>query len=203
MNTLQSDQVPGDEKQSGDTRTKVAWEKARKFLPLAIFIIAAFIFAKFFNVESFKAFLDQHEKFGLVICLFAYPLLGITIIPTDPLTLLVLAWKGSVAAVIMATIGNTLSAILEFYLGQSLGDLADFEKKKSKLPFHLDRLPVNSPLFLILARMLPGFGSKFTSIAAGIYQIPMFTYLWTTIIANLVGAILLVSGGYGLLKLFQ
>jgi uncharacterized membrane protein YdjX (TVP38/TMEM64 family) len=203
MNILESNQSPRDQKQEDGPQVQSTWEKIRKYVPLVIFILAAFLFAKSFNVDSFKEFLDQHETIGLVICLFGYPLLGVTVIPTDPLTILVLAWKGPVAAVIMATIGNTLSAMVEFYLGQSLGDLADFEKRKTGLPLHLDRLPVNSPLFLILARMVPGFGAKFTSIAAGIYQIPMFTYLWTTIVANLVGAILLVSGGYGLLKLFQ
>jgi len=49
---------------------------------------------------------------------------------------------------------------------------------------------MNSPLFLLLARMLPGFGSKFVSVAGGAFKVPFITYLWTTVAANLVGAAL-------------
>ncbi len=196
-NTGLSDQAP-----RGDARGKSAWEKARTYLPLAVFIVGAFIFAKHFNAASFQAFLERYERFGSVLCLFAYVLLGVTPIPSEPVALLVIAWKGPVVAVILAVTGNTLSAIVEYYIGHSVGDLAEFEKRKAKLPLHLDRLPMTSPAFLILARMLPGYGSKFTSIAAGVYRVPMSTYLWTAVVANLLGAVVLVSGGYGLIKLF-
>lgn len=49
--------------------------------------------------------------------------------------------------------------------------------------------------------MLTSYGSKFVSIAAGMYQVPFPTYLWTTLIANLMGAVVTVAGGYGLIKL--
>jgi uncharacterized membrane protein YdjX (TVP38/TMEM64 family) len=81
--------------------------------------------------------------------------------------------------------------------------MTDFEKKKAKLPFSLGRLPVDSPVFLLLARMLPGFGTKFVSLAGGLYQVPMITYLWTTTVSNLIGAVFFVLGGYGLIKLFH
>ncbi len=191
-----------DTAQSDRSRAASARKKAGKYLPLALFIMGAFIFAKYFNATSLKDFLEGHAKLGLAACLFAYILLGITLFPSDPITLLVLAWKGPGAAILLATIGNTLAATLEFYIGYSLGDLADFEKRKAKLPFHLGQLPITSPGFLIFTRMLPGFGPKFTSVAAGVYQVPLFTTIWTAMLANLLGAILMVSGGYGLLKLF-
>jgi uncharacterized membrane protein YdjX (TVP38/TMEM64 family) len=103
----------------------------------------------------------------------------------------------------LAAVGNTLASIVEFYVGRSIGDLGNFEKQREKLPFHLGRLPVNSPVFLIFARMLTSYGSKFVSIAAGVYQVPFSTYLWTTMVSNLMGAVVAVAGGYGLLKLFQ
>jgi uncharacterized membrane protein YdjX (TVP38/TMEM64 family) len=128
-------------------------------------------------------------------------LLGVTPIPTEPITLLVLAWKGPLIAIILATVGNTAASYVEFCIGGTIGDLADFEKKKEKLPFHLSKLPINSPVFLLCARMLPGYGGKFVSIASGVYRVPMFTYFWTTFVANLIGAIVIVFGGYGLITL--
>ena len=185
-----------------DVKTKNALENAGKYLPIAIFILAAFILAKYINIASLKILLENNERLGYLICLIAFILLDISIIPSDPVTLLVIAWKGPLAAIILSTIGDTISGIVEYYIGDRISNIADFEKKKAKLPFHLDRLPMNSPLFLILARMLPGFGPKFVSLAGGIYEVPMTTYLWTALVANLLGAIVTVSGGYGLIKLF-
>lgn len=186
-----------------NTAWKNAWDKAGKYIPLALFIVAAFILVKYINTALLKEFLDQHEKLGFLACLSAYVLLGVTVIPSDPITLLVITWKGPLAAILLAAMGNTLSSIVEFYVGRSIGDLADFEKQKEKLPFHLGQLPVNSPVFLIFARMLTSYGSKFVSIAAGVYQVPLSTYLWTTLVANLIGSVLTVVGGYGLIKLFK
>lgn len=126
------------------TSWKNVWDKAGKYIPLALFIVAALILVRYVNTASLKNFLDQHERLGYIACVFAYVLLGATVIPSDPITLLVITWKGPVVAILLAAIGNTLSSIVEFYVGRSLGDLADFEKQKEKLPFHLGRLPVNS-----------------------------------------------------------
>ncbi|MEN6436747.1 MAG: hypothetical protein ABFD58_13125 [Anaerolineaceae bacterium] len=51
--------------------------------------------------------------------------------------------------------------------------------------------------------MLPGFGPKFVSVVSGVYQVPMGTYLWTTVVANLLGAATIVLGGTGLLALIR
>jgi uncharacterized membrane protein YdjX (TVP38/TMEM64 family) len=179
------------------------WIKLLKYAPLVIIVVGAIILALNFNISQLNYLLEKYERFGICICLFAYIFLGITVIPSEPVSILVLAWKGPVVAILLATIGNTLAAIVEFFIGGGIGDLTDFEKKKEKLPFHLGKLPINSPAFLLLARMLPGFGPKFVSIASGIYQVPMITYLWTTIVANMIGAAAIVLGGSGLLKLIR
>lgn len=178
-------------------------EKLYKIIPIMIFVIFAVIFAFTFDINVLKEFLEKNEKLGLIICLFIYILLGVTLIPAEPVTLLILAWKGPLVAIIMATLGNTLTGTLEFAVGGNIGDLANFEAKKEKLPFHLGRLPIDSPAFLLLARMLPGFGSKFVSVASGVYQVPIRTFLWTTFVANLIGAAFIAFSGYGLINLFR
>ncbi len=179
------------------------WGKILKYVPLAIIVIGALLLAFNFDVSELDALLKKYAKFGILICLFAYVFLGITVIPSEPVSILVLAWKGPVVAILLATVGNTLAAIIEFYIGGGIGDLTDFEQKKGKLPFNLGKLPVNSPVFLLLARMLPGFGPKFVSVVSGVYQVPMGTYLWTTVVANLLGAATIVLGGTGLLALIR
>jgi uncharacterized membrane protein YdjX (TVP38/TMEM64 family) len=186
-----------------DTRVRNSQGQPGKYWLAALFVVVAIIFALTFRLAALTAFLENYSTFGLVACLFAYVLLSVTPIPSEPVTVLVLAWKGPTAAIIVATLGNTLAAMMEFYIGQSLGDMADFEEKKEKLPFHLGRLPIDSPVFLLLARMLPGFGPKFVSLAGGLYQVPMITYLWTATVSNLIGAVFFVLGSYGLIKLFH
>ncbi len=168
-----------------------------------IFVMLAVIFALTFDIHALEEFLQKNEKPGLIICLFVYVLLGVTFIPSEPVTLLILAWKGPWIAILMATLGNTLSGTVEFAVGGNIGDLANFEAKKEKLPFHLGQFPIDSPAFLLLARMLPGFGSKFVSIASGVYQVPIVTFLWTMMVANLAGAAVIAFGGYGLINLFR
>ncbi len=179
------------------------WEKGRKYIVLALFVIVAIVFASVYDAAALKALLERYDKYALVICLLVYLLLSVTPIPTEPVALLVLAWRGPLAAILMATLGNTLAALIEYYIGGSIGDLTDFEKKKEKLPFHLGRLPIKSPLFQICARMLPGFGPKFVSVAGGMYQVPLITYLWTATLANLIGAAVMVGGAYGVFHLFR
>ncbi len=170
------------------------------YILLALFIVVVLIAARHFDISYVLNFLQKYEQFGIVGFLLAYVILGVTPIPTEPVGLLFLAWKGPVPAILLATVGNTLAAIVEYYIGGSVGGLTNFEQKKEKLPFHLGRLPINSPAFLILGRMLPGFGPKFVSIACGVYKVPMFTYLWTALVAHFVGATILMLGGYEVIK---
>ena len=197
MNILQGNNAPTE------NAWKNAWEKARKYIPLALFVVAAFLLARYITLASLREFLEKNEELGLIVCLFAYVVLGVSLLPSEPVTLLVLTWIGPVAAVILSTFGNTLTAVVDFYIGKSVSDFADFEKMKAKLPFHLGRLPMNSPITLIVVRFLPGYGSKFISIAGGVYRVSMFTYLWTALVANLIGAIVIVIGGYGLINVFK
>jgi len=197
MNILQGNNAPTE------NAWKNAWEKARKYIPLALFVVAAFLLARYITLASLREFLEKNEELGLIVCLFAYVVLGVSLLPSEPVTLLVLTWIGPVAAVILSTFGNTLTAVVDFYIGKSVSDFADFEKMKAKLPFHLGRLPMNSPITLIVVRFLPGYGSKFISIAGGVYRVSMVTYIWTALVANLIGAIVIVTGGYGLIKVFK
>lgn len=183
--------------------SKNTWEKRGRYLAALLLSMGAALFAFSFDVGNLAIFLREHEKVGIVICLVVYVLLGLTFIPSEPVTLLVLAWEGPLLAILLATLGNTLAAIVEYFLGDGLKDLTDFEKKKAKLPLHLGQLPINSPVFLLFARMLPGYGSKVISIACGVYHVPMITFVWTAVVSNLAGAALVVLGGTGLIHLIK
>ncbi len=96
-----------------------------------------------------------------------------------------------------------LAAMVEYYIGLHVGTATDFEKNRQKLPFGLGKFPVESPIFLILGRMLPGAGPKLVSLLAGVYHVPLFKFIWTALIPTAIGAAIFAFGGFGIFKLFK
>jgi uncharacterized membrane protein YdjX (TVP38/TMEM64 family) len=168
---------------------------------ILLFIAGIGYVASHYNFSAIKTFIQQYEQYIILISLALYAVLGATPIPSEPLTVFIASFEGPLLALILATFGNTLAALVEFYIGGSIGELSDFEKRKKQLPFHMGDLPIDSPILLLLGRMLPGFGPKFISIICGVYKVPLFTYLWTTVVSNLLGAAIIAYGGYSLINL--
>jgi uncharacterized membrane protein YdjX (TVP38/TMEM64 family) len=48
--------------------------------------------------------------------------------------------------------------------------------------------------------MIPGYGSKVISLIAGAEKINLKTYLWTSVVSGIFGAIVLSYGGVEILK---
>lgn len=156
-----------------------------------------------FDFEKIKAFISQAGVWGLVISVFVYAALGTTFIPSEPLTLLLGAMFGPWIAMFTSWIGNTLAAVVEYYIGRRLGSAANFMERKEKLPFGLGKLPVDSPWFLIGGRAIPLYGAKAISVVAGVYHVPLYRYIWTTAVTILIGSLMFSFGGFGLGRLFQ
>ncbi len=169
---------------------------------VVLFFIASVSYvASCYKFSNIKTFIQQYEQYIILISLALYAVLGATPIPSELLTVFIASFEGPLLALILATFGNTLAALVEFYIGGSIGELSDFEKRKKQLPFHMGDLPIDSPILLLLGRMLPSFGPKFIRIICGIYKVPLFTYLWTTVVSNLMGAAIIAYGGYSLIKM--
>jgi len=187
------------DKTDGKKKKKI-WEKIRRYLPAVLVIIAVIFLAKYIDIGELRKFLDQNERLGFFVCYLAYVVLGVACLSPDPITIMVIAWKGPVPAIILKVLGDTTLSLIDYYFGTSISDVADLEKQKSKLPFNLGKLPVDSPKFMLLVRLVPGIGGKFASVGAGAYRVPMKTYLWTTVVINLLGAIFLCFGGYQVIQ---
>jgi uncharacterized membrane protein YdjX (TVP38/TMEM64 family) len=171
------------------------------FTSLAFMAVIGVIVA--FDFEKIKTFISQTGIWGLVISVFVYAALGVTFIPSEPLTLLIGAMFGPWTAMIVSWIGNTLAAVVEYYIGQRIGSAANFLEKKEKLPFGLGKLPVDSAWFLIGGRAIPLYGAKAISVVAGVYHVPLYRYLWTTAVTIFFGSLMFSFGGFGLAKLFN
>lgn len=168
---------------------------------LLVFSLAAMIAAGYFVVTDFeriKIIIDQAGIWGVFISIAVYAILGVTLVPSEPLTILIGALYGPLIATLVAGVGNTLAALVEYFVGKRIGQATNFLEQKEKLPFGLGKLRVDSPLFLIGARMIPGYGPKVVSVLAGVYHISILTYLWTTAIPAFLGAAIFAFGGSGL-----
>lgn len=179
-------------------------QNVKSIIVLVITLIVIFSVVAFFSRElaQVSQFIRTTGWWGRIVSVLIFGLFGATPIPSEPVTVLITSIFGPISAAVITSLGNLLAAVVEFYIGTKVGNVADFNKLRAKLPFGLNKLPVDSPVFLIVARMLPGYGPKFISIISGIYKVPLKRYLWTTAVATSVGALVVAFGGYGLLSLF-
>jgi uncharacterized membrane protein YdjX (TVP38/TMEM64 family) len=168
---------------------------------LIVILIIILILSR--NMDGIRAFLLSSGKVGLVISVGLYGLLGASPIPSEPLTVLLSALYGPFYITIVATLGNLLSALVEYYIGRKIGDISDFERRRQKLPFGLGKIPADSVIFLIVARFLPGYGAKFISVFSGVYHVSLWRYTWTTVLSTFIGAVVVAYGGFGILNLFK
>lgn len=170
-------------------------------LTVGLSIYASYIVAK--DEEAIKTFLASLGIWAPLVTILIYGILSLTPIPSDPLTLLSGALFGPTQGIFISWMGNNFAALVEYYLGKGVAIISDFEKKKKDLPWGLDKLPANSPWFLIGGRFVPGFGSKIVSVFAGVYNVGVWRYIWTAAASNIVGSALYAWGGAGLVNFFK
>ena len=166
-------------------------------LSFAIPILLIVFFAKDF--KHIESFISSTGIAGPIISILLMGLLSATPIPTDPIVILNGALFGPAIGILVSWMGNNIAAVIEYFIGRGISTVADFEKQKHNLPFGLGKFPANSPWFLICGRFIPQFGGKLVSIAGGVYHVKFSRYLWTALLSNLLGSILLAYGGHFLL----
>ena len=166
------------------------------FLAVGVFIMVNF------DLLDAQNYIRANRGQAALISIVIYFLLGFTFIPASPLTLFLAVFMGPWVTVLVATIGNTLAALLEYQIGRTAGDIFNFESKMQKLPLGLGDLPITSPYLLMAGRLLP-LGKRGFSIVCGAYQVPMGKYLWTTVLMYIINASFIAFTGAGLLRLFQ
>jgi uncharacterized membrane protein YdjX (TVP38/TMEM64 family) len=176
--------------------------KAIQFGLVALFLGVGVFIMVYFDLSDAKVFIRAHRGQAVLISIVVYFLLGFTFIPTSPLTLFLAVFMGPWETVLVATLGNTIAALIEYQIGNTLGDIFDFEENVQNLPLGLGKLPMTSPHLLLAGRLLP-IGKRGFSIVCGAYQVPLGKYLWTTVLMYIINASLIAFTSAGLLRFFQ
>lgn len=169
-----------------------------RLLVVSTFIIAVIVFFVLEDMPAIRAFIRDNGMIGLAAAVLVYAVLGATLVPSEPLTILVGAIFGPLVATLVATLGNLLAALVEYYIGRRIRDASSLAERMHKLPFGLGKMPVHSPAFLILGRMVPGAGPKLVSLLGGLYHVPLGRYIWTAAIPTALGAAIFAFGGWGI-----
>jgi uncharacterized membrane protein YdjX (TVP38/TMEM64 family) len=190
-------EITGDDQKNSSQRqpwTKIVW--------VIISLVIIIIFTHSFDMEKMKTLLQKDPLLSRIIGLAVYFLTSFTFIPSSPITIFLAMLNGPVSAIAIATLGNTLAALVQYHIGTTLTEIKSIEEKQGKLPPFLQHLPMNSPFFLLIGRLLPG-GIRGMSIICGYHHVHFFTFLWTTTTMNIVSAAFLALGGTSLLELLQ
>ena len=175
-------------------------ENMLKLSLLAVLLLSGAVFSLNIGMTDIQAFIQENQSQAILISLVIYVLFGFTFLPSIPLTLFIAVLIGPLQAAIVAALGNTIAAFFEYQIGKTVGDVVDFEEKRSKLPFGLGKLPVKSPYFMLAARSIPAAPRAF-SMVCGAYEVPMGVYLWTTSLTYFISSAILAYGGEKLIDL--
>ncbi len=186
-----------------NTEERVTHKKLITVLEIILIAVALFVAYKYASTEiaAIKKFIVDSGPYGIVVSIFLFGMLGATPVPAEPFTILLATLFGPFWAMIATSIGTLLSALVEYFISSRIGHVANFEAWKQRLPFGLGKAPIDSPAFLIGARVVPGYGSKFVSLVSGFYKVPIVRYTWTTFIATLLGAAITAYGGFKIVDL--
>lgn len=120
-----------------------------------LFVIIGVLIMVSFDLAATQAFLQENRGQAALVSIVIYFLLGFTFIPSSPLTLFLAILIGPIETSLIATIGNTLAALIEYQIGATVGDIFNFEEKMEDLPFDLGELPIASTKLLLVVRLLP------------------------------------------------
>jgi uncharacterized membrane protein YdjX (TVP38/TMEM64 family) len=179
---------------SGQSRGRSEW------IPLALSIglsAAAAVYVAD-HVAALESFIARIGILGPLISVTLQTAFGASPIPTEPLTMINGAVFGPLRGAFYSWIGYMLASVIEYFIGTRVGQATDFEDRRGKLPFGLSRFPADSPWFLTLARIVPGYGPKMVGIVGGMYHVPLWRFIWTAAIPNAIGALAFAFGGHGL-----
>lgn len=168
---------------------------------VALIISGAVYISLNYTMADIQDYIQANPRQTILISLVIYVSFGLTFLPSIPLTLFIAVLIGPLQAAIVATVGNTIAAMLEYQVGKTIGDVVDFESMKAKLPFGLGKLPIKSPYFLLAARIIPA-GTRGFSIVCGAYQVPLIPYAWTTFTMFFISSLVLAFGSLQVFKLF-
>jgi uncharacterized membrane protein YdjX (TVP38/TMEM64 family) len=175
-------------------------QRLRQWVPLTLSVGLSAVLAIYVagHVSELEGLITKVGIAGPLISIALQTVFGASPIPTEPLTMVNGAVFGLLHGAFYSWVGYMLASLIEYFIGTRISHAANFTDQRGKLPFGLSRFPADSPWFLTLARVIPGYGPKAVGIVGGVYHVPLWRFVWTAAIPNAIGALVFAFGGLGL-----
>ena len=188
----------------------------KKYLPLILIILVSLtIWATglhhYLNFETLRYYNQDLQKFvmeHIILSLLIYVILYITIVGLSLpvatfMTLLGGFLFGQVLGTITVVISATLGATILFLAMRSASESYVKEKSGPWLKKMQNGFQENALFYLWTLRLIPLFPFVAVNLAAAVFQIPLRTFFWGTLIGIIPGSFVYVSIGNGLKDVIQ
>ena len=80
---------------------------------------------------------------------------------------------------IIDIVGIMFAAMIGYWINRHATHLLDLHKALEKLPLWVKRFRVGSPMFLIVVRVIPGFGGTVATASAAAFRVPLWIHVFT------------------------
>ncbi len=114
---------------------------------------------------------------------------------TDALAVMNGAIFGPLFGSLINAVGLVLAALFGYWINRHASRLLDLDSYLERLPAWVKRFPVGSPPFLILVRVIPGFGGTVATATAAAFRVPVWRHVWTMCVVAVPICTLLAIGG--------
>lgn len=151
------------------------------------------------DLQTLENIVRSAGVWGFLLSISLIVLFGFTPLPAEPIAVMNGILFGPVQGAVLNMVGNMIASLIEYYVGTRMTKATNFESPLNRLHPRLQKFSPDSLWFLIGFRFIPQVGSKIVSFGAGIFQVPIGKYVWTTFLANLVGSVLLALAGFGII----
>jgi uncharacterized membrane protein YdjX (TVP38/TMEM64 family) len=173
-------------------RNKFFW----RIFSLSLFVIMFYLLID--RADEIKRLLENGGIWTPVLGILTLALLGPTPVATEPIIILLSVSYSPLWGLVIGSVGNTLAMLIEYSVAYKLAEIFNYQKEKKRLPKFLRKIPAKNIYFLIIGRMVPGYGSKIISLIAGAEKVDMKLYFWTSLISGIFGAFVISYGGFGI-----
>lgn len=153
------------------------------------------------NYPRLPALINQLGILGPAAIVLLFAITAPTPVTAEILLLSSGVLFGPVIGSLTNIVGIFTSSMVEYFFAEKLFDAKLFTRAQKKLPFGLGKLPVRSPAFLIVGKLLPSVGAKIVNLAAGVYRVPLHRQIWTSLVTTIPGALFWGIGGNELMRI--
>jgi uncharacterized membrane protein YdjX (TVP38/TMEM64 family) len=160
----------------------------------------------FERLNSYKAgirqFIDGHYILSVSCFIVIYIIVASLSLPGLPLLTMLAAFAyGVIEAVFYVVIGATIGATIAFLLSRYLIGFWVQQRLKNKLKEFNTRLAEEGSYYLLGLRFVPVVPFTWLNLACGLIKLPVFTFIWTTVLGIIPGTLVAAFAGAQLGKL--